>query len=131
MVNTTRKGYRHEKLIQDAYKNNGYQTYRSPNVRAGDNDIFNLWDLFVLNSKKVKLIQVKSEMDSFYKWRKVATKWLISNAYQSNSNLPAHDIDYECFVVLPKKLGGVRKYKWNYYNYDWVLQENNMFDVIR
>lgn len=131
MVNTTRKGYRNEKLIQNAYKNNGYTTYRSPNVRGGDNDIFNVWDLFVINSEKVKLIQVKSDMNSWYKWRKLATKWLMKNTYKSNSNIPAHAIDYECFVVLPKRLGGVRKYKWNYIKYEWELQEHNLFDVIK
>lgn len=124
MVKTNQKGYRSETIIRTAYKNNEYHTYRSPNVRNGDNDIFNLWDLIVAKKYKLKLIQVKSNMSDIYKFKNDEDnlKWLIDN--------PLLNIDFELFCVLPKRMGGIRKWKWlpNLTKWEEVLDFNKFYD---
>jgi hypothetical protein len=118
-MNKSSKGYRNEKVIYKAYHDNGYDIYRSPNVRNGDNDIFNLWDLIAHDIESVRLIQVKSHPTDVRKFKTDSYHWL---KYYSNPNLI-----YELFIVQPKFKGGIRKWHWDRDVNSWVEDLDNFF----
>jgi len=117
-MNTHTKGRKNENKVKDAYKNKYVNAYRSPNVRGGDNDIFNLWDLIIFDGFCAKLIQVKSNMSDIYKFKKNSDKWLRRYCLLPNSHEPNYIFIYELFAILPK--GKVRKWVWNHSFMKWV-----------
>lgn len=60
MVNSKRKGNHAELEYKKMKESQGYECYKSPNVRFYDVDVFGLFDLICMNKKEVLLVQVKS-----------------------------------------------------------------------
>lgn len=115
-INTRTKGYRNEDLVRNMYKNNGYDTYRAPNVRGGDTDMFNLWDLIIHDKENVKFIQVKSTLSGVSFFKSESYLWLCS---KSNS-----ECDYIIILIQDarKKLKN-RMWQWCHTNKVWVEVE--------
>jgi hypothetical protein len=124
MVNKQQKGYRNETLIRKMYKDNGYETFRPTNTKWGDQDIFHLWDLLVFNGETAKLIQVKSNPTDVSKFKMESYNWL-KQYCRDKSLQPTFSFDYELFLVQPKSKGGLRKWDWNPYIYQWEEWDMN------
>jgi len=58
-MNPKRKGDNAEREYEELMKSRGYHTYKSPNVKFYNVDIFNLFDILAMNEEEVVLIQVK------------------------------------------------------------------------
>lgn len=114
-MNTVRKGYRAEYKVRQYLSNLGYDVdFKARRKFSANTDIFGLWDVVAIKDGQVLFVQVKTNRNGVYDFKRKSKDWLIK--YSNNSK---NCVVFSVVLVQPRQ--PFIWYKWN--GLEWVRSE--------
>lgn len=95
--NKSAKGQRYERKARHILEDEGYLTDFKIRSRYASNDFFEVFDIFAISKKDLKLVQVKTNISDFYKARKEVARWILKHDFEKIG------INFEVWLREPRK----------------------------